>query len=179
MKSYTLFPVISLITVLCILAAGCTESDADADTPTATGTQTQMPTPSPTPVPAGDNGDYSLDDSLPIDMEVIVGAVPVSKTALLVNYNLDLSVMGSAMKQDGWNIIVTSYAYNPGDMEPGFYVAGYDDIISSGIPYKSRNIHVYPGNIYPDKIEVSDNPDTGVVIDTDASYNYGVVLREA
>ena len=87
--------------------------------------------------------------------------------------------MGTAMKHEGWDVIVTSYAYNPEKMESGYSVNSYNDIISGGIPYQSRRIHVYPSNIYPDKIEISSNPDTGMTLDTEDYYIYGIVLREA
>jgi len=109
---------------------------------------------------------------------VILSDSVVDSHTVLVKYDLDLSSMGSAMGQNGWQALVTAYAYNPGKVESGFSVNSYDDIISAGIPYKTSNIQIFPSNIYPGKIEISTNPDTGMTIDTGDYYVYGIVLRE-
>lgn len=168
--------------MLCIAAffvvflAGCTDSTGqETVTPTATEIQTTVQTETPL---TGSSGEYSIDDDLPSAIGVEVSDSVIDSHTILVKYNLDLSSMGSAMGANGWQILVTAYAYNPGKVESGFSVTSYDDIISAGIPYKTSNIQVFPSNVYPGKNEISTNPNSGMAIDTGDYYVYGVVLRE-
>jgi len=171
-----------IITAICLVAlafaftAGCTGGETEQATVTATETQTATQA---TVAQSGSTGEYSTEDGLPSDMEIVVSATDVSSDTVLINYNLDLSSMGTAMGHNGWQVLATAYAYNPEKVEPEFSVNSYNDIISAGIPYKTNNIRIFPGNQYPGKTEVSTNPTSGMTIDTGDYYIYGVVLREA
>lgn len=179
-------PELKLVISMCIIAlvfalsAGCTGSEINHDMPVTTGTQSETPDSAQTgQISEGSTGEYSIQDSLPAEIGIEVSASPVSNSAVLIKYNLDLSSMGTAMGHEGWEVLATVYAYNPEKVGTGFSVNSYNDIISGGIPYKTNNIRIYPSNKYPGKAEVSINADSKMTIDTGEYYIYGVVLREA
>lgn len=177
MSEFKIIAVVCIIALAVAFTAGCIgngikqgAADSGMQSPQST-TQTGWPA-------GGSSGEYAIDDSLPSDIKVDVSAIPVDGDTILIKYTLDLSSMGTAMKHEGWDVILTAYAYNPEEVDSGFSVNSYDDIISGGIPYETRSIRLYPSNVYPDKIEVSVNPQ-GMAIDTKDYYIYGIVMREA
>jgi uncharacterized lipoprotein YehR (DUF1307 family) len=178
MKEMRIIIVLLIAAVLVVFLAGCTDNGTKQVTETATPTGTQTATATATPQ-SGSSGEYSVDEDLPSGIDVDISANVVDSGTILIKYNLDLTSLGTAMGQNGWKILATAYAYNPDEVEDGFTVNSYDDIISAGIPYKTNNIHVFPSNLYPGKAEVSTNPDSGMKLDTNDYYVYGVVLREA
>lgn len=164
-----------LIAMAVAFTAGCTGDETEQGAITSTETQTPAPT---SVARTGSSEEFLIEGDLPSDIGVDVSATDVSSNTVLINYNLDLSSMGTAMGHNGWQILATAYAYNPDKVESGFSVNSYNDVISSGIPYKTNNIRIFPGNKYPGKTEVSTNPASGMTIDTGEYYIYGVVLRE-
>lgn len=176
-------PKLRIITAICLVAlafaftAGCT-GGGETEQATVTATETQTATATAV-AQTGSTGEFSTEGNLPSEMEVTVSATDINSNAVLINYNLDLSSMGTAMGHKGWQVLATAYAYNPDKVESGFSVNSYNDIISAKIPYKTNNIRIFPGNRYPGKTEVSTNPKSGITIDTGDYYIYGVVFREA
>ena len=178
MANIRIIAIMVIAAILAVFSAGCSDNGAGEATGTATPTAVLTATATKTPA-GGSSGEYSIDEDLPSGIDVDISASVVDSGTLLIKYDLNLTSMGTAMGQNGWKILATAYAYNPDKVEDGFSVNSYDDIISAGIPYKTNNIQVFPSNLYPGKAEVSTNADSGMRLDTNDYYVYGVVLREA
>ena len=170
---------LKILAAVCIFAlafaftAGCVGNELNTDmtggSPEAQSSGSKWPA-------GGSSAEYTVDNELPSDLKVEVSASKADKDSILIKYTLDLTSMGTAMKHEGWEARVTAYAYNPEKTGEGFSVKSYDDVISGGIPYQSRNILFYPSNRYPDQIAISINPDTKMTLDTRDYYIYGIVL---
>ena len=178
MADTRIIAIMVIASIFAVFSAGCADNGAGEATETAT--PTAVLTTTATTYPAGgSSGEYSVDEGLPSGIDVDISANVVDSGTLMIKYYLNLTSMGTAMGQDGWKVLATVYAYNPDKVEDGFSVNSYEDVISAGIPYKTNNIHVFPSNLYPAKAEVSTNADSGMRLDTNDYYVYGVVLREA
>ncbi|MDD4126628.1 MAG: hypothetical protein PHV39_02940 [Methanomicrobium sp.] len=170
MKEKSLFIVI-IVMMFLILFSGCTATDSapiEGQTTTAAIPNQEQPVISePLIVKSGD---------IPEDITITYDAKPVNEnSAVLIYYTLDSTKADSYTNQDGWKITVTAFAYNTKNAPANFNPKNIRDIMNSGIPYESRSIHVYPKNVYPDKIEISNSP-TGQTIDLNNPYNYGILF---
>ncbi|WOF15673.1 hypothetical protein F1737_02710 [Methanoplanus sp. FWC-SCC4] len=176
MKKISLILVI-LCLFLFLIFSGCTGSDSDIEkTPAPTQTPLYTQTPAPTeeiiikPV-------IMRGEGIPEEIGIETDAKTVQDNqAVLVYYTLDTQKSGISMGQEGWNIVVTAFVYNTDSVPADFSPKTNDDIINANIPYKSRNILLYPGTVYTDKIEVKDSP-SGGSIDINKPYNYGILFR--
>ncbi|MBP2132948.1 uncharacterized protein YcfL [Methanomicrobium sp. W14] len=161
--------------VACVFISGCSSTDSILNKPENTTVTQVTPTAS---VLVHDEPFVVRGDGIPDDIMVNISAVPATEdSAVLVYYVLNSSETGvySNSNSSGWNIVVTAFAYNPYSAPENFDPKNVHDIIDSGVPYKSRNIRLFPDNVYNDRIEVSKSPD-GNSINPDEPYNYGIIL---
>ncbi|MDD3977560.1 hypothetical protein L1994_06595 [Methanomicrobium antiquum] len=171
MKHLKFILLLAVMTFFVVLT-GCTSTDSTYIAEPATTVTTITPTETlkvisePLILKAGE---------MPDEIIITHEAKPVNEnTAVLVYYTLDSKATDSKSNQDGWKFIVTAFAYNT-DKVSDFNPKSIQDIINSGVPYQSRNIHLYPKNVYPDKIEISKSP-SGQIIDLNKPYNYGILF---
>jgi hypothetical protein len=109
-------------------------------------------------------------------IEVEVSAREIPRTGnLLIDYTLFIE--GIPMKSEGYGIMLTAFAYNPGSVPEGFSPASYDDVIGANIPYQSVHLRLYPSTRYHDDVEPRQAPAEGRTLDISQPYTYGVVIR--
>lgn len=170
MKQIHLLPLLIAMAFF-VMATGCTTTDStqiNEQTTTVTiPTQQQSVTSEPFIIKSGD---------IPEEITITYDAKPVNEnTAVLIYYTLDSTKTDSYSNPNGWKIIVTAFAYNTENVHKDFNPDSIQDIMDSKVPYESRSIHVYPNNVYSDKIEISDSP-SDQKIDLNEPYNYGILF---
>jgi hypothetical protein len=155
------------------MCAGCTDSDTNV-----------VLTPTPTPSPVATTAPPApvlIVDSLLSDVDVTFSATAGGKgtEGVLISYTIDASRIGGVMTSEGFDILITGFAYNVDAVAPGWHPQSYADVVrdNAPYPYKSNRIRLYPSNVYTDRIEPAVAPLEGRTLDTTKAWNYGLILQ--
>ncbi len=164
------FAIVILALILIAFTCGCTATDKPAE-----------PTPCITPAPTVEET-WAVTDPIFIkspsvpDYKTEIQAGPMNNVlGVYVSLDIDAMRTGSNMASDGDNLFIVGFAYNYAAVPKDFAITSYNDVISSGIPYKSMTDRVFPMNqkSYPlDVIGLRD----GMQINPTEPYNYGVII---
>ena len=133
MKYPYLFAVVLLLGCL-VLAAGCV---------TGGGQETPAPTAVPTETPAPLEKVVILPDTSGVTYTL------TEKKSVQESGNVELTMKAVAARdllKDGYNIRYTFFVYNTDQVESGWSPAGYEEVVSSGIPYVTKIDRIYPAN---------------------------------
>lgn len=157
--------------ILAVLVCGCTTTDEPAE-PT---------TPVITPVPtveetwAVTEPIFVKSPSVP-DYKTEIQAEPINNVlGVYVSLDIDATGAGGNMASEGDNLFMVGFAYNYANVPKDFTITSYNDVISSGIPYKSMTDRIYPMNVKTYPLEVVGLKD-GMQINPAEPYNYGVIV---
>ena len=168
-KGPVTFAIFALI--LAALVCGCTTTDEPVE----------PATPVITPVPTVEET-WAVTEPIFIkspgvpDYQTEIRTEPINN-ALGVHVSLDIDAMktGSNMASDGDNLFIIGFAYNYAAVPKDFTITSYNDVIASGIPYKSMTDRIFPMNVKSYPLEVVGLKD-GMQINPAAPYNYGVII---
>jgi len=156
--------------ILTALVCGCATTDQPAE-----------PTPVITPVPTVEET-WAVTDPIFIkspavpDYKTSIRADPIKNVfGVYVSLDIDATGTGSNMASEGDNLFMVGFAYNYAKVPKNFSITTYNDIISSGIPYKSMTDRVFPMNVKPYTLDVVGQKD-GMQINPSEPYNYGVLI---
>ena len=168
-KGLITFAILALI--FAALVCGCTTTDEPAE-PT---------TPTITPVPTEEEAwavtepIFIKSPSVP-DYKTSIRAEPIKNVfGVYVSLDIDATKTGSNMASEGDNLFMVAFAYNYATMPKDFTITSYNDVISSGIPYKSMTDRIYPMNVKTENFAVVGLKD-GMQINPSEPYNYGVLI---
>ena len=156
--------------ILAVLACGCTTTDEPTEQ-----------TPVCTPVPTVEDT-WAVTDPIFIkspavpDYKTSIRADPIKNVfGVYVSLDIDATTTGSNMASEGDTLFMVGFAYNYANVPENFTITSYDDIISSGIPYKSMTDRIYPMNVKTENFAVVGLKD-GMQINPSEPYNYGVLI---
>ena len=157
---------------LAILACGCATTDGPAE-----------PTPGVcvTPVPTEEEP-WAVTEPIFIkspavpDYKTSIRASPIENVfGVYVTIDINATVTGGNMASEGDNLFIVAFAYNYAAVPKDFAITSYNDVISSGIPYKSLTDRVFPMNVKRHTLDVVGLKD-GMQINPAEPYNYGVII---
>jgi hypothetical protein len=165
-------PVVLVFLLLATLACGCTTTEEPAQpTPEAT----IVPTPEDTPAVAVTEPVIITSPGVP-DYKTSIRATPISNNmGVTVTIDIDATGLGSNMASEGDNLFMVAFAYNDAAVPEDFTVTSYTDVITSGIPYKSKTDRVFPMNIRSYPLAVIGQKD-GMQVNPGEPYAYGAVI---
>ena len=156
--------------ILTALACGCATTDEPA-----------APTPVITPVPTEEET-WAVTDPIFIkspgvpDYQTSIRASPTANICgVTVSVDIDATGTGGNMASDGDNLFIVAFAYNYAEVPKNFTITSYNDVISSGIPYKSKTDRIFPMNVKTHSLEVVGQKD-GMQINPAEPYNYGIII---
>ncbi|KAF1076423.1 hypothetical protein [Methanogenium sp. MK-MG] len=158
------------VLILAVMACGCATTDEPAE-----------PTPVITPVPTVEEA-WAVTDPIFIkspsvpDYKTAIRADPITNVfGVYVSLDIDATGMGGNMASEGDNLFIVAFAYNYAAVPKDFTITSYNDIISSGIPYKSMTDRIFPMNVKTENFAVVGLKD-GMQINPAEPYNYGVII---
>ena len=156
--------------ILAALACGCTTTDEPVE-----------PTPAITQVPTGE-GTWAVTDPILVkspsvpDYKTSIRADPIKNVfGVYVSLDIDATGLRGNMASEGDNLFMVGFAYNYAEVPKDFTITSYNDIISSGIPYKSMTDRIFPMNVKTENFAVTGLKD-GMQINPSEPYNYGVLI---
>ncbi|WAI00624.1 hypothetical protein [Methanogenium organophilum] len=171
MKLRGTISVIIVALFLAVLACGCATTDEPAE----------PATPEVTPVPTEEET-WTVTDPIFIkspgvpDYKTSIRADPIKNVfGVYVSLDIDATATGSNMASEGDNLFMVGFAYNYADVPKDFTITSYEDIIASGIPYKSMTDRIFPMNVKTENFAVVGLKD-GMQINPAEPYNYGVII---
>ena len=110
------------------------------------------------------------------DYKTSIRASPIENVfGVYVTTDIDATVTGGNMASEGDNLFIVAFAYNYEAVPKDFTITSYSDVISSGIPYKSKTDRIFPMNIKTHTLDVVGLKD-GMQINPAEPYNYGVII---
>lgn len=164
---------LSIVTValfVAVLACGCATTDEPAE---PTQEITQVPTEEET---------WAITEPILIkspavpDYKTDIQASPIDNVlGVYVTLKIDATMTGGNMASEGDNLFIVAFAYNYAEVPKDFTITSYNDVITSGIPYKSKTDRIFPMNIKTHSFDVMGLKD-GMQIDPAEPYNYGVII---
>lgn len=163
-------PAIIVFLLLVTLACGCaTTEEPEQPTPE----MTVVPTPEDTP--AITEPVIITSSGVP-DYKTSIQASPISNNmGVTVSIGIDATGMGSNMASEGDNLFMVAFAYNYASVPDDFTVTSYNDVIASGIPYKSKTDRVFPMNVRTYPLDVIGQKD-GMQVNPGEPYAYGAII---
>ncbi len=157
--------------ILAALACGCATTDEPA----------KPATPVITPVPTAEE---TWDVTEPIfikspnvpDYKTKIRAEPINNVlGVYVSLDIDATGTGGNMASEGDNLFIVAFAYNYAAVPKDLTITSYNDVIASGIPYKSMTDRIFPMNVKTYPLEVV-GLKNGMQINPAEPYNYGVII---
>ncbi len=164
-----LLPLLALCFFVPFLA-GCTAADEPAP-------EVPVPTPVPEPVPVVESPVLIIPDQL-AGIPVSLSAIPMrQEDALYFTFVMDAQRIRDVIPPQGYPMMVIFFAYKKDTMPPGFSPESPSEIRESGIPYKTRSLHIYPGNIITHYEQVPEFGSPSRLFDPDKPYVYGAAIE--
>ena len=168
-KGPVTFAIFALI--LAALVCGCTTTDEPVE----------PATPVITPVPTVEET-WAVTEPIFIkspgvpDYQTEIQADPINNDfGVYVSLAIDATRTGGNMASEGDNLFMVAFAYNYAAVPKDFAITSYNDVIASGIPYKSMTDRIFPMNVKSYPLEVVGLKD-GMQINPAEPYNYGVII---
>lgn len=163
---------IAILLLLCLLVpfiSGCTsETEAPPEIP--------APTPTPVPVAPVESPVIILPQELH-QIPITLSAVPLlNENALLLSFEMDARRARGLIPTQGYSMIVVFFAYNIDRMPEGYQPATTDEVRTSGIPYKTRILGIYPDNIITHTEQVPPTGSPSRLFDPREDYVYGAII---
>ena len=97
--------------------------------------------------------------------------------ALMLHLEMDARQARGTIPSGGYPMMLTFFAYNIDRAPAGFAPGSADEVRASGIPYKTRSIHIYPNNVITHREQVPEMGSSPNIFNAESSYVYGVVIE--
>lgn len=166
-----IIPAIAVSLLLMALACGCATTEEPAQ---PTPEMTVVPTPEKT-LPPVTEPVIITSPGVP-DYKTSIRATPISNNmGVTVTIDIDATGLGSNMASEGDNLFMVAFAYNYAAVPEDFTITSYNDVIASGIPYKSKTDRVFPMNVRTYPLAVIGQKD-GMQVNPGEPYAYGAVI---
>ncbi len=164
---------IAILLLLCLMLpfiSGCTaETEAPPETP--------APTPTPVPVAPVESPVIILPPEL-AGTAVTLSASPLTQdNALYLSFEMNARGRQAQIPTGGYPLMLTFFAYNVDQFEPGYAPATASEVRYSGMPYKTRSVHLYSQNILTHTEQVPERGSPAGLFSPGKSYAYGVSIE--
>ena len=163
---------IAILLLLCLLLpffSGCT-SEAEAPP--------EIPTPTPTSVPIAPVESPII--VLPPELAgtpVTLSASPLTQdNALYLSFEMNARGRQAQIPTEGYPLMLTFFAYNTDQFEPGYAPKTASEVRYSGMPYKTRSVHLYSQNILTHTEQVPERGSPAGLFYPGKPYAYGVII---
>ncbi|MBR1369224.1 hypothetical protein RJ53_06835 [Methanocalculus chunghsingensis] len=167
----TTLPFLLSLCLLIVCISGCTTTP-DVPEPAP------IPTPTPTPEPAPPESPVII---LPPELSSVIvklDAAPLdTEPALMLQLEMDARQAPGTLPSAGYPMMLTFFTYNIDRAPAGFSPGSADEVRASGIPYKTRSIHIYPDNIITHREQVPEMGSSPNIFNSELPYVYGVVIE--
>ncbi|MDO8842336.1 hypothetical protein, partial [Methanocalculus sp.] len=88
---------------------------------------------------------------------ITLSASPLTRdNALLLTFEMNARQISGVIPREGYSMMLIFFAYNTDQVSVGYSPATADEVRTSGIPYKTRSIIVYPENVITHQEQVPD-----------------------
>jgi len=109
---------------------------------------------------------------------VRLNATPMATDpALMFNLELDARQARGTIPSAGYPMMLIFFTYNTDRVPAGFVPESADEVRTSGIPYKTRSFHIYPGNLIPHREQVPEMGSGPGIFDPTAPHVYGLIIE--
>ncbi len=163
---------IAILLLLCLMLpfiSGCTaETEAPPETP--------APTPTPVPVAQVESPVIILPPEL-AGTAVTLSATPVpDDNALYLTLEMNARGRQAQIPTEGYPMMLTFFVYNTDQFAPGYGPATSEEVRNSGMPYKTRSLHLYSENILTHNEQVPERNSPAGLFAPGKPYAYGVII---
>ena len=163
---------IAFLLLLCLLVVfitGCTtETEAAPEIPART--------PTPVPVAAVESPVIILPPEL-AGTAVKLSASPLTQdNALYLTLEMNARGRQNQIPTEGYSLMLTFFAYNTDQFEPGYAPSTAEEVRYSGMPYKTRSLRLYSENILTHNEQVPEMGSPAGLFYPGKSYVYGVII---
>lgn len=163
---------IAILLLLCLLlpfVSGCT---AEPEAPP------EIPAPTPTPVPIAPVGSPVI--ILPPELagtSVALSASPLTQdNALYLTLEMNARGRQAQIPTEGYPLMLTFFVYNTDQFAPGYAPTTSEEVRNSGLPYKTRSLHLYSENILTHNEQVPERGSPAGLFYPGKPYVYGVII---
>ncbi len=161
-----------LLLTLCMLLpffSGCTsETEAPPEIP--------APTPTPVPVAPVESPVIVLPPEL-AGTPVTLSASPLTQdNALYLSFEMNARGRLAQIPTEGYPLMLTFFAYNIDQFEPGYAPATAAEVRNSGMPYKTRSLHLYSQNFLTHTEQVPERGSPAGLFYPGKPFAYGVII---
>lgn len=109
---------------------------------------------------------------------VTLTASPLTRDdALLLTFEMNTRQRSGVIPREGYSMMLLFFAYNIDSVSSGYSPTTADEVRTSGIPYKTRTIRVYPENIITHQEQVPEMGSPLRSFNPDEPYVYGVAIE--
>jgi len=95
----------------------------------------------------------------------------------MLRLELDARQARGTIPSGGYPMMLIFFAYNIDKAPAGFVPESADDIRESGVPYKTRSIHLYPNNVITHMEQVPEMGSSPNIFNAESPYVYGIVIE--
>jgi len=163
---------IAILLLLCLMLpfiSGCTaETEAPPETP--------APTPTPVPVAPVESPFIVLPPELE-GTTVTLSASPLTQdNALYLTFEMNARGRQAQIPSEGYPMMLTFFVYNTDQFAPGYAPSTAEEVRHSGMPYKTRSLHLYSENILTHTEQVPERSSPAGLFYPAKPYVYGVII---
>jgi hypothetical protein len=172
-EEYSMKKILPLV-LLCLLLpllAGCTASP-EAPEPTPVVIETQIPSPPQIVSPVIIAPEEFSRVIITLDAQPLP-----TDPALLLTLGLDAKESRGSIPREGYSVTMAFFAYNVDSKPAGYSPKTAAELRTSGIPYKTRTMLIYPDNIINHREQVPEVGSQTGIFNPNLPYIYGIIIE--